>query len=821
MLDFKLHQLQAVVLLACAAMAKHAFAEEYFHADLLRIGGEAQQTEESIAVLADNEFLPGVYEVRLNINRKLAMVREVDFVLHQGQVIPCLSKELLTELGLKLGNAEEFAWEDQSCVDSSKLDYVDFIVNWENRSLNLTVPQIHVDEKRLLKAQEKLWDNGVNHFSMNYAFSSYTTQDSSSNQYLNLRPRVNIGAWRLQNYSVWTNQLSWNHINTSASRSLVSLRSEVSLGDTYSSSSMFDSLKLRGISLQSSEQMRSASERSYVPTISGIANTDALLTVVQSGNIIYRANVPAGPYAITDYYPASMGGDLTVSLREADGVVKTSIVPYAALPIMEKKGRFKYSFSSGRLQEDTGPVSNQYVNQLEVVYGLTEQHTVYSGLQASQNYKAVVLGVGSNLGSWGALATDLTRASHKLWDGRTESGSALKLNYAKGFETSTMLSMTYSRSLNDGFARFRSAVMQPDSDREKSQLNLALSQTLPNGLGALSLNMSRYEQQNNKSSISYSLGYNGSYKSITYGVYVNKYSNEWSFGGNTGSSVSVTASIPLSLLTGQTRSNTSVSYSASRDQNQDVDQSVRLSGTAMDNQLSWGAYQGYGNHGMGAYGGVNTAYRSNMGDLNASYAYTGGGNRNWGFGATGALTVTPYGAVMSRSLHESNALVLVPDAKNVRVKNQASIETNRWGLAIVPGMGAFRSNTVTLSTDTIPDNVEIENNVVTNLFPTKGALILSRFETRLGHKTLFVVNNQEIPTGAKARIANTDTVSVASGFNQVYMVMPTQKGRLELSWLHDGLEKHCSMDFDIQHANKAGGLYLVNAACLPNQEELE
>lgn len=802
------------------SLATTAIAEDYYHADLLRIGGEMQQIDERIAILANNDFLPGSYEVNLYINRKLAMVRSFDFILQEEKIVPCLNVEEFSDLGIDLSGVETFESEGRSCVDITKSEYVDFSVNWEDRSLSLSIPQIYVDEQRLLKAQEKLWDNGINHFSMNYAFSSYAAQGSATNQYLNIRPSVNVGAWRLQNYSVWMRGEQgsrWNSISTTASRSLVSLHSELSLGENYSSPMLFDAVKLRGVTLKSSDQMRPNNDRSYVPAITGIANSDAQLTVEQSGNVIYQANVPAGPYSITDYYPASMGGDLTVHLREADGSVKTTVHPYTALPIMEKKGRFKYSFSSGSMQEDVGQEGSQYVNQLEMVYGLTQHQTVYGGLQVSQNYKALALGVGSNFGSWGALATDLTHARHRQWDGRTESGKALRLNYAKGFATQTSLSAMYSRSLDRGFVQLRDAMVPRDSlGREKALLNVALSQPLPGSMGSISMNMSRYEYHTGQHMTSYNMGYSGSRNGISYSVYLNKYRNNERLGNawgrsHAGSEISVTVSIPLSRLS----SSTWVNFAASRNQNNDVDTSARLSGTALDNQLDWGVYQGYGNHDTDAYGGLNAAYNSSVGNFNAGYSYAGSQRRNYSYGMTGAVTVTPYGAVLSRSLHESNALVVAPGAANVRVRNQIGVETNSRGLAVVPGLSSFRSNTITLETDSIPDDVDIEGNIVSNLYPTKGALILSRFETRIGYKALFVVGNQEVPTGAKASITGTDVVSVASGFNQIYMVAPAKQGRIELSWMQDGEAQGCTIDFDLQQANLAGGLHVVNTECRP------
>lgn len=59
------------------------------------------------------------------------------------------------------------------------------------------------------------------------------SQDSNS-QYVNLRPGVNLGAWRLRNYTTWSRssdgQDKWDTIYTYAQRDIIALKSQMTLG---------------------------------------------------------------------------------------------------------------------------------------------------------------------------------------------------------------------------------------------------------------------------------------------------------------------------------------------------------------------------------------------------------------------------------------------------------------------------------------------------------------------------------------------------------------------------------------------------------------
>lgn len=96
---------------------------------------------------------------------------------------------------------------------------------------------------------ESLWDEGIPALLLDYSFSGsnseYDSSGSSSSYdddngaihhddgdntlksdsyYLNLRSGLNLGAWRLRNYSTWSHsggKAQWDNIGTSLSRAII------------------------------------------------------------------------------------------------------------------------------------------------------------------------------------------------------------------------------------------------------------------------------------------------------------------------------------------------------------------------------------------------------------------------------------------------------------------------------------------------------------------------------------------------------------------------------------------------------------------------
>lgn len=84
-------------------------------------------------------------------------------------------------------------------------------------------------------------------------------------------------------------------MNTYIQRDIQRLQGQLTLGDSYTPSDIFDSVQFRGAQLASDDNMLPDSLRGFAPIIRGIAQSNAQVTIKQNGYIIYQSYVAPGP----------------------------------------------------------------------------------------------------------------------------------------------------------------------------------------------------------------------------------------------------------------------------------------------------------------------------------------------------------------------------------------------------------------------------------------------------------------------------------------------------------------------------------------------
>ncbi|MCW0137489.1 fimbria/pilus outer membrane usher protein [Escherichia coli] len=157
--------------------------------------------------------------------------------------------------------------------------------------LSLSVPQIYVGRMARGYVSPDLWEEGINAGLLNYSFNGNSINNRSNHNagksnyaYLNLQSGINIGSWRLRDNSTWSynsgssnssDSNKWQHINTSAERDIIPLRSRLTVGDSYTDGDIFDSVNFRGLKINSTEAMLPDSQHGFAPVIHGIARGTA------------------------------------------------------------------------------------------------------------------------------------------------------------------------------------------------------------------------------------------------------------------------------------------------------------------------------------------------------------------------------------------------------------------------------------------------------------------------------------------------------------------------------------------------------------------
>lgn len=490
--------------------------------------------------------------------------------------------------------------------------------------------------------------------------------DSKDSYYGNIQTRINLGAWRYQNYSTWmnddNNKNKWKNISNTLSRNINALKSEFTAGNLYSSSQLFDSVKFRGVRLTTDRSMDPVSKTNYVPSISGIANSEAVVTVVQNGEIILRQSVPAGPFNLTEYYPMNNGGNLYVNVKETDGSEKNFIVPFSSISTLEKKGNVRYSISGGTY-DSNNKGNGKKINQAEIFYGLTDFVTVFGGAFVAGGYQSGGIGAAFNFGAFGAITADVLHAKATLNNDKTSAGNAFRVNYAKRIEaTNTSVSLVGYRHFDTKFYRFEDAMSYDENRNDRSKLKneytLSLNQPVFSGNSSLNLSAVIYEYTSGKKQKSYNTGFNSSFNKMNYGIYYNYYQGARTENGKSNTyNVSMNLSVPLNIKDNAIWAN----YNISSDGDHQTLQTAGLSGNYGKNQQgSWDIYQSQGNKGTGNSGGLSSAYRSQYATVNAGYSYSKN-NKNLSYGMNGSLLATQYGVLAAPALQNTNALILTKD----------------------------------------------------------------------------------------------------------------------------------------------------------------
>ncbi|EBS4409317.1 fimbria/pilus outer membrane usher protein, partial [Salmonella enterica subsp. enterica serovar Newport] len=157
----------------------------------------------------------------------------------------------------------------------------------------------------------------------------------------------------------------------------------------------FDSFRFAGITLASDERMLPSSLQGYAPQISGIANSNAQVTVSQNGRVLYQTRVSPGPFILPDL-SQNISGNLDVSVRESDGTVHTWQVNTASVPFMARQGQVRYKVAAGRPlyggRHNNNTVSPDFMMG-EATWGAFNNTSLYGGVIASTgDYQALALG---------------------------------------------------------------------------------------------------------------------------------------------------------------------------------------------------------------------------------------------------------------------------------------------------------------------------------------------------------------------------------------------------------------------------------------------
>ncbi|MGU3523331.1 fimbria/pilus outer membrane usher protein [Enterobacteriaceae bacterium C23F] len=841
---FRPARLALFVAMAMGGTSGLAQARDYFNPELVELGNPGAGQADLSSFEAGSQA-PGKYHVDVMLDEQQVDTLDVQFDTVKGadgeeSLQPCLSVEQLKGWGVKTELFPDLK-TDGECARLAAIPQASAEFQFSSQRLALTIPQAAIAMQARGYVPPEQWDNGITALMLNYSLSGANSwarngnSSDSNSQYANLRPGINIGPWRFRNYSTWSRdndgKEKWDNVYTYAQRAIVPLKAQLTTGDSSSPADVFDSMPFRGAQLASDDDMLPDSLKGYAPVVRGIARTNAQVVVRQNGYQIYQSYVAPGAFEITDMYPTGGAGDLDVTIKEADGSEQHFTVPFASLPVLQREGRLKFSATGGQYRSYDSSVDKTPFAQMTAIYGLPHGFTLYGGFQESSKYQSLAAGVGKNMGDFGALSTDVTQAWSTPEDQQKESGQSWRIRYSKNFaETGTNFAIAGYRYSTAGYYGMQevldsygnSSALQ---DRRRNREELTVSQSLGQSFGSLSVSAVKEDYWNSSRSMeSYSASYNNAWNGISYGLtYTYSKNGNGSYGNgdsNTSNNSTVTydkdqivafnVSIPLEKFLSQTWAN----YSMNANKNSGTTHSVGINGMALENNaLSWNVQQGYGTDGVGYTGNMNGDYKGTYGEVTAGYSYDKSSDR-LNYGLQGGVIAHADGVTFSQPLGETNVLVKAPGAKGVGVQNQTGAKTDWRGYTAVSNVQPFRKNDVTLNTETLPDDVELELTTKT-VVPTRGAVVKADYVANVGMRVLMTLTQADgkpVPFGAVVSSqGESSTGGIVGDFGQVFLSGMSESGILSVKWGNEHF-KECDVNYSVPTQN-ASGIQVLSGIC--------
>lgn len=813
-------------------------ARDSFNAELVELDNPGMGKAD-LSAFESGSQAPGKYHVDIILDDQLIETSDIDFTSGKGgeegdRLHPCLSIEQLKKWGVKTALFPGLATQGASCVNLQAIPHASTDFQFAAQRLIISIPQAAIDLPARGYVSPALWDEGIAAAMLNYSLSganNWAKQNGSKNsdsQYANLRPGLNVGPWRLRNYTTWSRdeagQDKWDTVYTYVQRAIIPLNAQLILGDSSAPADVFDSMPFRGAQLASDDDMLPDSLKGYAPVVRGIARTNAQVVVRQNGYQIYQTYVAPGAFEITDMYPTGGAGDLDVTVKEADGSEQHFTLPYASLPVLQREGRLKYAVTGGQYRSYNGSVDKTPFGQITGIVGLPYGLTLYSGLQESSKYQSIATGLGKNMGDFGAISADMTQAWSTPQGGKKSNGQSWRARYSKNVVgTGTHFSIAGYRYSTSGYYGMQeildsygdSSALQ---DRRRNRAELTMSQTLGTDLGSLTLSAAREDYWNSgKTMASYSLGYNNYWHNISYGI-TWTYSKNGSAGSYDDNKrydkdrlLAFNVSIPLENFFSQTWAN----YGVSTSKNNGTTHNIGLNGVALENHaLNWNVQQGYGSDGVGYTGNMNGDYKGTYGEVTAGYSYDKNSDR-LNYGLQGGILAHKEGITLSQPLGETNVLIGAPGAHGVNIRNQPGVRTDYRGYTVVSNLSVYRKNDITLAPESLPDDVELDINTRT-VTPTRGAIVLADYKAKVGRRVLFnlVHNGQFVPFGAMASLKGADSSNVIVGDKgQAYLTGLDSQGTVLVTWGAES-DRQCHAPYVLSPQPSAGGITEINVTCL-------
>lgn len=773
---------------------------------------------------------PGDYKLDVYVNQNFIGNYLVSYQLRGKAVQPCFSPALISDMSFKdikenLKNNKKCLFLDQ--ITSSAVDKTDM----PTLKLSITVPQASLNIRSRGYVNPDSFQTGTNlgfinylanYYHVSYSGSSISSMDSA---WLSLNGGLNLAGWQYRQMSTatWSEHSgsSWNNIRSYIQRPIPTIHSDFKGGQLVTNGRFFSGMNFNGVNLATSEAMLPQSMRGYAPVVRGIATSNAKVTVRQNGLDIYQTTVPPGAFEINDLYPTSYSGDLQVQITEADGTVKTFIVPFSAVPESIRPGTSRYNLALGQTRN-----TQKEANFADIIYqrGLTNAITVNGGIRLSQKYFAGVMG-GVYSSQLGAIGLDTTFSRATLYDNHTTEGWMSHISWSKTFaKIGTTVSLASYRYSTSGYRELTEILGSRNNylsgsdwlnytSTQRSRFDLTLSQNM-NSYGNVFVTGSMQNYRDGRSpDTQLQLGYSQSFRNgMSMNISMTRQRvGYYDTGGKRETATAVSFSIPLF-----SNSPRSVSLGASYNHSDTGGSQYQTTASGMMDNAQTTSYnlnlmRDQENRQTTVGGSLQKRMPIASVGLNASK-----GNNYWQVSgnAQGALAAHSGGLTLGPYLGDTFALVEAKGAEGAQLFSSSQTRIDSNGYALVPSVTPYSYNNISIDPQGMKGNAEVLDSQK-RIVPVAGSSVKVVFRTRIGTALLIkaiVPAGSNIPLGAQVYDENNENIGIAGQDGQIYVRVSEPTGKLTVRW-GEG-DQYCILPYQFIPADSNDTLINLTANCI-------
>lgn len=733
---------------------------------------------------------PGKYLLMVQVNGQNTSESEVVYQTPENSEKgseACLTKEIVDLFALKPSLADKLVWDKNGkCLVIEQLEGLTVEPVLATATLAVGIPQAYLEYSDSNWDPPSRWDNGVKGLLFDYYInarsierkdSSYSSSENSLSG--NGTAGANLGAWRFRadwqmtpdsqaSASSISSDLEWNRMY--AYRPLPSLEAKLTIGEDYLNSEVFDSFRFIGAKLNTDSRMLPPNLRGYAPEVTGVAKTNARVTISQQGRVLYETQVPSGPFSIQSL-SESVSGTLDVQISEADGSVRKFQVKTANIPYLTRPGTVRYTTAVGKVSDSSRSTNGPEFAMGEASWGVSNGWSVFGGGIASDKYQAAAVGIGRDLFVLGAVSFDVTQSKAVLPGQSSLQGKSFRLDYSKSIEElRTDISFAGYRFSEEDFMSMDEFVDARDSGERtgtggrKEAYDIYVNKQFDDLGLSVYLNYSHQTYWSSPDSDRYTVSASRSFDigpvknlSASLSMYRSEYENEsddgmylsfsvpWSNGGRVSYSVSQNGSDMEQQASFYNRLDDRTTYQISAGHSDDSD-SLNANATYLAD-----AVQVY----------TNISHHSNE--------YT-----EMGMTLQGGMTATMEGAALHRTSTAGGTRLMIDTdgVSGVPVKGYGSVvHSNFFGKAVLSDVNNYYRNAARIDLDKLNDKTEVTRSV-TELTMTEGAIGYRHFDVISGEKamaTIRLADGSSPPFGATIQNARHQEIGLVGDGGNVYL----------------------------------------------------